>query len=96
MVKKWVGWDEWYPVNEIQDDELASICHPWQHIEFTDAEVLELNDLFARFRAWQDVLEDRLEASRTAWEAANPEEHARKQKAHEEYLRLERARGHLK
>ena len=96
MVKKWVAGDEWYPVNEIQDDELASICHPWQHIEFTEAEVAELNDLFNRFKDWQSELENRLEASRIAWETANPEEHAREQAEFQEYLRLERARGHLK
>lgn len=96
MVKKWVTWDEWYPVNMISEHATKETCHDWQAIEFTDAEVADINDLFERFEAWQEELQKRMDGSKAAWEAANPEEHARKEKEFQEYLRLERARGRLK
>jgi len=76
MVKRHVWGNEWYPVYEMDTFEPED-DYKWEILEFTDEEFAELTDLFAKFQTWQEKLEERLDASRAAWEAANPEESKR-------------------
>lgn len=80
MVKRYVRGDEWYPVYELREPVEDGEDHGWGDLEFTEDEVAEITDLFTKFAAWQDKLEDRLRASRDAWEAANPEENERRRR----------------
>ena len=77
MVKRYVWGDEWYPVYELRGPVEDGADHKWEDLEFTEDEVAELTDLFAKFDEWQGKLQERLDASREAWEAANPEEYKR-------------------
>lgn len=95
MVKRHVWGDEWYPVYDVDLREPEEAGR-WDVLEFTDQEFAEITEVFTKFKAWQDELKDRLQASRDAWDAANPKESQRLKemwaKARKENDEMERRR----
>jgi hypothetical protein len=77
MVKRNVYGDEWYPV--FSAGLLApGVDYEYSALEFTEEEAAELDALFAKFEAWQEELQRRIQDARLAWIAANAEEHKRR------------------